>query len=158
MREEWRLMRRFLASAWFPVIASLALLVGTLGGALWLPPFPGNQAAAALGDQGAALIQAGAWALGPVVALISFVTMSVLNGVRRLARVRRVGILHPLVILAGIAPWLTLGWQLVLEEPRYTSLAVVVIDVFARPLLLGSLIASGLTLVLSLGLLLPADR
>jgi hypothetical protein len=150
-------MRRFLASGWFPLLACLALLCGTLGGAFWLPPLAGNQAAAALGEQGA-LIQAGAWALGPLAALISFVAMAVLNGVRRLARVRGVRVLHPIVILAGLAPWLILGWQLVLDEPRYTPLAVVVIDVFARPLLLGSLAAAGLTLALSLGLLLPADR
>ncbi|MBP9750478.1 MAG: hypothetical protein KBC95_01380 [Candidatus Peribacteraceae bacterium] len=150
-------MRRFLASGWFPFVASLALLAGTLGGALWLPALPGNQAAAALGEQ-SALIQAAAWALGPLIALISFLIMGVLNGVRRLVRIRGVRVLHLLVILAGLAPWLILGWQLVLEEPRYTSLAIVVIDVFARPLLLGSLIATGLTLVLSLGLLLPSDR
>lgn len=151
-------MRRFLASAWFPVIACLTLLLGTLGATLWLPPMPGNEAISAGGPEMEKVVTIGTWVLGPVAALVSFCIIAVFNGIRRLLRVRQVGLLHPIVIVVGLGPWLAAGWQLVMVEPRFTPAALVIIDVFGRPLLVGSLLAAALTLILSLGLLLPTKR
>lgn len=98
------------------------------------------------------------WAAGPVAGVLALVLMLLLNGIRRLVRLRSVGVLHPVVVLAGLAPWAVFGWQLVYREPRYTAFGRAAIDFVGAPLWWGSVIAIACTLFLSLPLLFPVRQ
>ncbi len=148
-----RSMRRFLASAWFPFCICLDLaVVSTIAYAVLQPT--GD-------DIGNGQIQQiatyTAWSIGPIAGILSMIVAGILNLIRRIVRLRKTTLLHPMVVLASIAPWFAFGWQ-VTGEPRYTPIARVVIDFAARPLLWGSLIAIILTILLSIPLLFPAKK
>lgn len=129
-------MRRFLASAWFPIVTALLLAAATVGAYAWMKPTGvdiGNseiQKYAAIGG----------WAMGPIIGLITLIVAGILNVLRRIVRARRVGVLHPIVVLIPVGFWLVLGWQLA-GESRYTPIARAVIDFGARPMILGSFAA-----------------
>ena len=97
------------------------------------------------------------WAIGPVAALLSFIAICILNLLRRMIHMRNVAWGHPVVILIGTGFWLIVSWRL-LDEPRYTQLAVGVMDFIARPLLWGSLIATLFTVLLSIPLFLGKKK
>ncbi len=141
-------MRRFLASAWFPFSMCLVFAGVSVAAYVGLDPTGDD-----IGN-GQILKIAGiaAWGIGPVAALLSWLGIAILNLVRRIIRIRRVGLLHPVVVLIGIGPWLVFSWILT-GEPRYTPVARAVIDFAARELLWGSLVACVLTIVLSMPLL-----
>ncbi len=146
-------MRRFLASAAFPFLACVVLAGATAGAFFLLAPtgeWIGN-------GEIQRLIPYAGWATGPVIAVFSFAGITILNGVRWIIRLRRVRLLHPVVILAGLAPWLVMGWQLA-GEPPYTPIARGVIDFVGRPMLWGSVIAMLFVVVLSAPLLFPAKK
>ncbi len=146
-------MRRFLASAWFPFCICLDLAVVTAVAYAVLQP-TGD-------DIGNGQIQQiaiyAAWGIGPVAGILSMIVAGILNLIRRIVRLRKTALLHPIVVIASITPWLLFGWQ-VTGEPRYTPIARAVIDFAARPLLWGSLVAILLTIVLSIPLLFPAKK
>ncbi len=54
-------------------------------------------------------------------------------------------------------PWLVFSWVL-LDEPRYTGFAIAVMDFVARPMLWGSLVATLLTIILSLPLFFSSSK
>ncbi len=145
-------MRRFLASAWFPfVIALLCAGVSATSFALLKPETPlGNSTLQQAVD-------IGGWVVGPAMALLSFILIGILNLLRRMLRIRKVALLHPLVIVAGFLPWLVMSWQIT-DEPRHIELASAVIDFIARPMLWGALTAVVATLLLSIPLLIPAKK
>ncbi len=146
-------MRRFLASAWFPLVICLVFAAVTAGAYAGLQPSGEDIGNSEI--QKIAMIAA--WGIGPVAALLSLILAGILNLIRRIVRLRKVAILHPVVVLLSIAPWLVFSWQ-VTGEPRYTPIARAVIDFAARELLWGSLVACLLTIVLSIPLLFPAKK
>jgi hypothetical protein len=146
-------MRRFLASGWYPLLACVVFAAAAAGSYALLKPtgidVGNDQIVRAFGIAG--------WAT-PVLALASLLLMCFLNGIRRLCNIRNVGILHPLVVLLGILPWLLFGMQLVAFEPRYTPFARAAIDFVGVPMLWGALAATLFTLILALGLLVPGKK
>lgn len=145
-------MRRFLASAWFPFLTALVLAIATVGSLVWLKPTGediGN-------SQILEIVKMAAWGVGPVIGLLSLSLMFILNGIRRLTRLRKVAVLHPVVVLLGLAPFAVFAWQLVMNEPRYTPIARAVIDFAGKEMFLGSAAAILFALILSLGLLIPS--
>jgi hypothetical protein len=141
-------MRRFLASAWFPFLLCIVLGGMTVAAYAILKPTGedvGN-------SQVVAAFKIAGWAAGPVIALLSLILIFVLNGLRRLLRIRKVSLLHPVIAILGIAPWLIFAWT-VTGEPRFTPFARAAIDFVARPMLWGSLVACLLAILLSLPLL-----
>lgn len=146
-------MRRFLASGWFPFLAALALAGATAGAYRWMAPDP-----SAIGHSEIAKVaEIAGWAVGPVAGLLSWILAGVLNLIRRIVRLRKAAFLHPLVVLASIAPWVAFAWQIT-GENRYTPVARAAIDFAGRPLLLGSLVTCLAVIVLSLPLLFPAKK
>ena len=141
-------MRRFLASAWFPLLMCVVLGAVTAAAFAVLKPV-------GTGINNSQLLMAmkiAGWAVGPMTALLSCIVICILNVLRRLFRLRKVSILHPLIMLLGIGPWLVFSW-VVMDEPRYTQFAIGSMDFVGRPLLWGSLVATLLTIALSLPLL-----
>jgi hypothetical protein len=138
-----RSMRRFLASTWFPLLICVILAGVTVAAYAGLKPTGEDIGNSEI--QRIALIAG--WAIGPIAGLLSYFLAGILNTIRRIIRLRRKAILHPIVVLLSITPWLIFGWQ-VTSEPRYTPIARAVIDFAARELLWGSLIAFLVTLLL----------
>ncbi|MBI5155739.1 hypothetical protein HZA45_00540 [Candidatus Peregrinibacteria bacterium] len=144
-------MRRFPASLWFAFLICLVLAGVTAAAFAMLKPV-----AERTGDF-TLVLQYAPYALGPLAGLLSFIAICILNGIRRLFRLRMIPYLHPVIVLAGIVPWLIFSWVL-LDDPRYTPVAGVIMDFFARPLLWGSLTAFLLTILLSIPLFLPTKK
>lgn len=136
-------MRRFLASGWFPIVTALLLAAATAGAYAWMKP-----TGADIGN--AEIIKYAAiagWAVGPVIGLLTLIVAGILNLLRRIVRLRRVGVLHPVVVLIPVGFWLVLSWELA-GEPRFTPIAKAVIDFAARPLIVGSFAAVVFVVVL----------
>lgn len=95
----------------------------------------------------------GMWAVGPVLALLSLIVIGILNLIRRLLRIRKVAWLHPVIVIVGLLPWLLFGWELTMNEPRYTPIARAVIDFAGREMFAGAFVAIVCALVLALPLL-----
>lgn len=131
-------MRRFIASGWYPLLVLIAFAAATAGMVYVIDP-------ATTSDTNQSEIvkyaSMGAWAVGPVLALLSLIFIAILNGLRRLFRVRRVGWMHPVVVIVGLLPWLLIGWQLTMNEPRYTPIARAIIDFAGREMFAGSFVA-----------------
>lgn len=140
-------MRRFLASAWFPFLTVL-VFAGVSAAAFTLLP-PGEAIANSELDKWMTIA---GWAAGGVMALLAFVTMMILNGVRRLMKMRRKSLLHPVVVLLGLLPWMIGGWNLLLNEPRNTAFAKATIDLIGRQMFVGSFAAALFALILSIPL------
>jgi hypothetical protein len=146
-------MRRFLASAWYPLLT--ALVFGGVMTAAFAILKPTNEA---IYDENLLkYLQIGGWAAGGVIALLSFLLAGILNLIRRLFRCRRVNLFHPIVVLASIAPWTVMSWQ-VTGEPRYTKVAEIAIDFYARPMLWGALSAGLFAIIVALPLLIPTKK
>ena len=146
-------MRRFLASAWFPVCICIAFAAITALSYAILQP-SGEAIGNAEIERAARIV---AWCIGPIAGVLSLVLIGLLHLIRRIMRVRKVAFLHPLVILLGIISWAVFSWQIT-DEPRYTPIASAVIDFAARELLWGSLVACLLTILLSIPLLFPVKK
>ncbi len=131
-------MRKFFGSAWFVLLTALLLGGTTAGAYALLSPNGANVGNAELVD---AMTIAG-WVLGPAVALLSLIVMFVLNGIRRLVRVRKMLSLDLTVLLIGVLPWLAFSYQIAALEPRNTKFAVAVIDFAGEPLFVGSFLAT----------------
>lgn len=145
--------KSFLASAWFPFLMCLVM------GGVTAAAFAGLQPTGE-GISNSQIVSAfgmGSWAAGPLMFFVSFIGICILNLIRRIVRLRYVAILHPIVILIGIVPWLILSW-VVLDEPRYTGFAIAVMDFVARPMLWGSLTATLITILFSLPIFLSAKK
>lgn len=141
-------MRRFLSSAWYPFLMCL-VLAGVTALAFWkLAPTGEDVGNTQIVDA----FKIVGWAAGPVMGVSSLILIFILNGIRRIVKLRKVALLHPIVVLAGIKPWFILSW-VVLDEPRFTPFARAAIDFVARPMLWGSLTADILTILLALPLL-----
>ena len=129
---------------WFAFLMCLVMTgVAAAAFAVFHPPF------SELNSDVAMAVQIGGWATGPVMGLLSLILIMILNLIRRIVRMRKIAWLHPVVVLIGTVPWLILSWML-LDEPRYTELAAVILDFIARPMLWGSLVATLLTILLSI--------
>lgn len=146
-------MRRFLAGAWFPFLICLVLAGTTAGAFALLAPTGENVGNSEI----VKWVGLGAWATGPIAGTLSFLAIGILNLVRRIVRLRRVNLLHPVVILLGVGFWVAAAWILAGEAP-FTPIARAIVPYVARPLLWGSLAATLLTIVLSLPLLFPKKK
>lgn len=145
-------MRRFLASAWFPVVTCLVLALGTVGAyMLVLKPTGADIGNSQIQE----IAKIAGYAAGPVLALVSLILAFILNGIRRLCRIRTVSWLHPVVVLVVLAPWIVFAWTMVMDEPRYTPIARAVIDFAGKPLFLGSAAALAFVILVSLLALIP---
>lgn len=144
-------MRRFLASAWYPFLIAVVLAAAATAAHALLPVLDSGTT----NDQLLKAFAIAGWAIGGVMGLVSLVLMFILNAIRRMLRLRKVALGHPIVVLLGICPWCAWGCQLLFVEPRYTPFARLFIDTLGRPMFVGSAVACLLTLVLALGLLLP---
>lgn len=146
-------MKRFLSTAWFPFLMCLVLMGVTVAAYAGLHPtgegINNNQIIMAFGIAG--------WAAGPVIGFLSFVVICLLNLIRRIVRLRKTPLLHPITILIGIVPWLVFSW-VILDEPRYTDFAEAAIDFVARPMLWGSLVGTLLTIILSIPLFITSKK
>jgi hypothetical protein len=147
-------MRRFLSSAWLPFTASLVLGVGCAVAFVVLKPTGADVG----NDAVLKWFKIGAYATGPVSGVIAFLTMAILNGSRRIVRLRNVALLHPLVVLLGLLPWLAFGYQLVFNEPRFTPFGRAAIDFIGAPLWWGSLAGCAFAILCSLTLLIPTKK
>jgi hypothetical protein len=114
--------------------------------------------AAVENDQIVRIFKIAGWAVGGIIALLSLILIFVLNGIRRLCKIRRVTVLHPVIVLLGTLPWLWFGVQLVAFEPRHTPFARAAIDFVGAPMLWGALAASVFALLGFLLLLIPARK
>lgn len=152
--EDNYIMQRFLSSAWFPFCAALVLAAGCAGAFVVLKPLGADV------DNQEILkaFRIAGWAAGPVIALLALLTMLILNGVRRILRLRSVGFLHPIVVLLGLAPWVVFGFQLTYREPRFTPFGRAAIDFVGVPLWWSSLLAVAFTVLVSLPLLVPQKK
>lgn len=144
-------MRRFLSSAWFPLCTALVLALGCAGVFAVLQPTGADVG----NEQILRAFRIAGWAAGPVGGLLALLTMLILNGIRRVIRLRSVQLLHPIVVLLGLAPWIIFGFQLAYREPRFTPFGRAAIDFVGVPLWWSSLIAVAFTLIISLPLLVP---
>ncbi len=145
-------MQRFLGSVWFPVLTTLVFALSTVGSFVLLKP-----TGADIGNsQILEIAKIAGWVVGPIVGILSLVLMLMMNGIRRLTKLRNVAILHPIVVLIGLAPITIFSWQLVMHEPRYTPIARAVIDFAGKEILLGSVAAVLFVFIASLGLLFPS--
>lgn len=147
-------MRRFLASAWFPFVACLLMGGATTLAFFLLAPDGDNVGNAEI----VRVFGIAGWAVGGVIALLSLILIFVLNGIRRLFKIRRVSVLHPVVVLLGTLPWFWFGIQLVAFEPRLTPFARAFIDFVGAPILWGALAAWIFALLGCLLLLIPAKK
>ncbi len=147
-------MRRFLGSAWFPFLACILFAAGTVAAYAILKPVADDVS----NEQLLRAFRIAGWAAGPVMALLSFIGIGILNGIRRIVRLRNVGILHPVIVLLGIAPWLAFGWELVMVEPRFTPFARAAIDFVGKPMLHGALVGCAFALLGLLLLLFPKKK
>ena len=145
-------MRRFLSSAWFPLLMALVMAGVSCAAFAMLTPGAGVSHSELV-----KYMTIAGWAIGPVAALISFLGICLLNLLRRLFTLRRVNLLHPVILLIGFVPWVVFSWVL-LDEPRYTEFAVGVMEFVARPLLWGSLSATLLTILFSIPLFIPKKK
>ena len=141
-------MRRFLGSAWFALLVSLVLAGVTLAAYAVLKPTGEDVGNSQIVQ---AFTYAG-WAAGPVIALLSFLLIAIVNLLRRMFRLRKIALLHPVTVLVGILPWFIFAW-IVTDEPPFTPFARAAIEFVARPMLWGALVAIIFTLVCSLPLL-----
>ncbi len=138
-------MRRFLASAWYPFLVCV-VLAATAAGALALLAPTGEDVGNA---EIVKWVSIGAWAAGPVIGLVTFLKIGVLNLIRRIVRLRKVQWLHPVVVLIGTVSTGVVAWILA-GEPPFTPFARAIVEYAARPLLWGSLISSFLAILLAL--------
>lgn len=146
------LMRRFLASLWFSLLACLILGVGTVAAYALLKPLGADVG----NSEVVRWFTIAGWAFGPAAALLSFIGIGILNLIRRIVRARKVNVLHPVIVLVGIVPWLVFAWQIT-GEPPYTSFARAAIEFVGRPLLWGSLASTLFVLLCSTVLLFPSQ-
>lgn len=147
-------MRRFLASAWFPLLACL-LLAGAQTLAFFLLSPDGSDVG---NGEIVRVFGIAGWAVGAAAALLSFLLICILNGIRRLVKLRKAAVLHPLIVLLGILPWLLFGVQMVAYEPRFTPFARAFIAYVGAPMLWGALAASAFAILGFLLLLVPAKK
>lgn len=146
-------MRRFLSSAWFPFFIALVMAGVTVAAYAALKPTGED----VTNHQVLQAFKIAAWAVGPVMGLLSLLLMGLLNLIRRMLRLRKVALLHPAVVLVGVLPWFIFGWSLT-GEPRYTTFARAAIEFVGRPMLWGALVALLLTIVLSIPLFLSSSK
>ena len=146
-------MRRFLASAWFPLLTALLLAAVPAAAVALLQPTGDDVGNFEL----VKWMKIAGWAAGPVMGLLSLILMMILNGIRRIVRLRRVALIHPLVVLCGTVPWLVFGWVL-LDEPPFTAFARAMLEFIARPMLWGGLVATLFVLLCCLPLLIPQKK
>jgi hypothetical protein len=138
-------MNHFLSSPWFGFIAALILAIITTATYALMPP-------TGLDISNGRMIhifQLVGWGSGALIGVIVLITIGILNLLRRLVKIRKVSWLHPIIILLALMPWLIFSWELT-GEPRYTNIARAVIDFIARPLLWGTLVAIGFTILTSI--------
>ena len=129
--------RRFIASKKFPAI-TLLILAAVTTAAFWRMAPTG--ADISNGEIIHAFNLAG-WATGIVTALISLIIYVILNLLGRLINVCRFGVSHGIGMIASLAPWLIMSWQIT-GEPRYTNIGIAIIDFIARPMLWGAMAAT----------------
>lgn len=84
------------------------------------------------------LFETYAVAVGPVLALLTFLGLYLIAGVKRVVGLRRFRILNPLVLLAVMLAWTAFGYQLAYREKLYTDIARGIIGYLATPLLYAS--------------------
>jgi hypothetical protein len=137
-------MRKFFGSAWFVLLTALLLGGLTAGAYALLRPTGADVGNSELVN---AMTIAG-WVLGPAVALLSLILMFVLNGIRRLMRVRKILSLDLAVLLVGVLPWLAFSYQIAALEPRNTKFAVAVIEFAGEPLVTGSFVTTVFVLIM----------
>lgn len=145
-------MRRFLASGWFSIVTMLVLALATVASyALVFKP-----TGADIGnDQILSAAKIAGYAAGPIAGVLSLILACLLNGIRRLCKIRRIVWLHPLPPLLAVLPWCAFAWQMVMNEPRYTPIARAVIDFTGKPLFLGCAAAVAFIVLCSLLALIP---
>src|SRR5688572_8978828 len=94
-------MRRFLGSAWYPLVVSI-ILGGAMVGVYAIMEPSGD----AIGSYSVAeAFTYVGWAAGPVVGLLVFITICIVNLIRRVVRLRRVPLMHPVAVILGILPF-----------------------------------------------------
>jgi len=139
-------MRRFLGSAWFAFITVLVFAAATA--AMFAVLKPNDVVFDSSGLLYISMVAG--WAAGPVFALLSLLRVFLLNGIRKLANIRQTFWLHPIVIILGLLPWFLFGWQLTMNEPRYTPIATAVIDFVGKEIFVGSFVAMVFAIILSI--------
>lgn len=146
-------MRRFLGSLWFSLLLCLVM-----GGVAVLAYWKIVPDAGYIGNsEMVRVFTVIGWGVGPVIGLLSFILIGIINLVRRIFRLRRIGFMHPVANLLCISPWLVTSWVL-LDEPPYTAFARAVMEYVARPMLWGSFVAALCAIVFSLPVLFPQKK
>jgi len=139
-------MRRFLGSAWFAFLAVDVFALATVGMFAVLKPTGADVGSSEIVD----IFKIAGWVAGPLLGLLSLLLILILNGVRRLTKTRKILWLHPFVVILGLLPWFLFGWQLTMNEPRYTPIAKAVIDFVGKEIFVGSFAAIVFVIILSI--------
>jgi H+/gluconate symporter-like permease len=124
----------FLHGGWFPFLFFLLYAAACVAALFILKPTGGDIGNATI----LKIFKTYAIAMGPVLAFLSLILMYVINGMRRIVRLRRVRFLDPVTVLLGVSPWLIFGWELAYREKRYTDIARAIIDFVGRPVYFAS--------------------
>jgi hypothetical protein len=146
-------MKKFLGSFWFTLLMCLVMGGVTALAVVMLKP----TGAEIDNYQLKMAMQIAAWAAGPVMFVVSLILIGILNLIRRIVRLRRVPLLHPIIIIIGLGVWFVFAW-VITDEPLYTDFARGAIEFVARPMLWGSMVAILLTILLSIPLLIPSKK
>ncbi len=87
---------------------------------------------------------------GATFGLLSMIGMYIVYGLCALFRLTRFRVTAPILLILGYAPWAAFGYQLVFREPRYATIAKMIIAFAGKPLLYtgGAIVALGLVWLL----------
>jgi len=146
-------MSRFASTAKFPLLACVILAGAAVAAFAILQPSGDDIGNSQIQN----IAKMAGWGVGPVIALLAFITIGILNVLRRMFRLRKVQALDAPIVLLGILPFLILAWNLT-GEPRYTPIARAIIDFAGRPMLWGTFAAALLAIIVWIPSLLPKKK
>lgn len=135
-------MSRFASTAKFPLLTCVILAGAAVAAFAVLQPSGDDIGNSQIQN----IAKMAGWGVGPVIALLAFLLIGILNVFRRMLRLRSTKALDAPIVLIGILPFLILAWNLT-GEPRYTPIARAIIDFAGRPLLWGTFAATAFVLL-----------
>lgn len=112
----------------------LALIVFAIAFAAVAKLFPADVRALS-GEKIVVTVARFSFAAGAAFGLLSMIAMYILYGIGAVTRLAKSRVFMPLILIICYAPWAAFGYQLVYREPRYTTVAKILIDLAGVPTL-----------------------